>query len=405
MKWRGLRGGAGGRQYCRCTGGRAGRGSGSPPLPGHGRTGGARSPWDLLPTWRDPAAEGRSFPGRQSERRLPFARANQRPGNSHLNPVRGSCHCLRVTGRGRVAALRANQRRGSGYGHAVKPMGLRRGARRLPAERLVSAGELLGDRRGNPAAGGCRAPGRAAAVMAKGARARRRGGAEPAAWWGWGRGGLSLQGGGRAARGISAARMLLPGGAGRRGRRDSSPAWCAQLAGKGLGRRGSPCRIQPFKHGAGRGGWAMTAGGRAGHGSGAHLPSLLLGKNMPKARAGGAEEASPESAERKGSGRPRAGGVSSARAWAGGEERVAPGGLPHPPLPPAVRAGWPAGGPGRLRLLGSFGNGLTLTGLELFPCFPVPCRSCPARAGRCRGCQPAARPQARQSLPAIFPVL
>ncbi|XP_074463098.1 N-lysine methyltransferase KMT5A isoform X1 [Larus michahellis] len=78
-------------------------------------------------------------------------------------------------------------------------MGLRRGARRLPAERLVSAGELLGDRRGNPAAGGCRAPGRAAAVMAK-------------------------------------------------------------------------------------------------------------GKNMPKARAGGAEEASPESAERKGSGRPRAGG-------------------------------------------------------------------------------------------------
>ncbi|XP_074700618.1 N-lysine methyltransferase KMT5A isoform X1 [Strix aluco] len=52
----------------------------------------------------------------------------------------------------------------------------------------------------------------------------------------------------------------------------------------------------------------MTAGGRAGHGSGAHLLPLLLGKNMPKARAGGAEKASPESAERKGPGRPRAGG-------------------------------------------------------------------------------------------------
>uniref|UniRef100_A0A8B9DNK8 Lysine methyltransferase 5A n=1 Tax=Anser cygnoides TaxID=8845 RepID=A0A8B9DNK8_ANSCY len=34
----------------------------------------------------------------------------------------------------------------------------------------------------------------------------------------------------------------------------------------------------------------------------------LGGKNMPKARAGGAEEASPENAERKGPGRPRAGG-------------------------------------------------------------------------------------------------
>lgn len=58
----------------------------------------------------------------------------------------------------------------------------------------------------------------------------------------------------------------------------------------------------------------MTAGGSAGHGSGADLPSLLLGKNMPKTRAGGVEKASPESAERKGSGRPRAGGVSSGRA-------------------------------------------------------------------------------------------
>ncbi|XP_062445681.1 N-lysine methyltransferase KMT5A isoform X2 [Rhea pennata] len=52
----------------------------------------------------------------------------------------------------------------------------------------------------------------------------------------------------------------------------------------------------------------MTAGGRAGRGSGAAVPPLLLGKNMPKAGAGGAEEASPESAERKGPGRPRAGG-------------------------------------------------------------------------------------------------
>ncbi|XP_017670956.1 PREDICTED: N-lysine methyltransferase KMT5A isoform X1 [Lepidothrix coronata] len=52
----------------------------------------------------------------------------------------------------------------------------------------------------------------------------------------------------------------------------------------------------------------MTAGGRAGHGSGADLPPSLLGKNMPKTRAGGAEKASPESADRKGPGRSRAGG-------------------------------------------------------------------------------------------------
>ncbi|XP_039580441.1 N-lysine methyltransferase KMT5A isoform X1 [Passer montanus] len=52
----------------------------------------------------------------------------------------------------------------------------------------------------------------------------------------------------------------------------------------------------------------MTAGGSAGHGSGADLPPLLLGKNMPKTRAGGVEKASPESAERKGPSRPRAGG-------------------------------------------------------------------------------------------------
>lgn len=265
-----------------------------------------------------------------------------------------------MTGRGRGAALRANRGRGSVYRHAVKPMGLRRGARRLPAERLVSAGELLGDRRGSPAAGGSWAPGRAAAVMAKGARERRRGGAGPGARRGRAGPGARravAQGGGRAARGISAARRLLPGGAGRRGRRDSSPARCAQLAGKGLGRRGSPCRIQPFKHGAGRGGRAMTAGGRAGHGSGADLPPLFLGKNMPKARAGGAEEASPESVERKGPGRPRAGGVSTARAWAGGAGSGGSWGLLRPPLPPAVRASRRAGRPGARRGRGRLASG------------------------------------------------
>lgn len=168
---------------------------------------GTRFPRGVLPTWRGPAAEGRSFPGRQSERRLPFARANQRPGNARLNPVPGNCGDLRVTGRGQGAAPRANQRRGSGYRQAVKPMGLRRGARRLPAERLVSAGELLGDRRGSPAAGGSWAPGRAAAaVMAKGARARRREGARSGRGAaGPGRGGLSRRAGtGR--RGVSPRR-------------------------------------------------------------------------------------------------------------------------------------------------------------------------------------------------------
>uniref|UniRef100_A0A8C4UN59 [histone H4]-lysine(20) N-methyltransferase n=1 Tax=Falco tinnunculus TaxID=100819 RepID=A0A8C4UN59_FALTI len=160
---------------------------------------GARCRRGVLPTWRGFAMEGRSFPGRQSARRLLFARANQRPGNAHLNPFPGSCGHLRVTGRGQGAASRTNQERGSGYGHAAPPMGMRKGAWRLPAERLLSEGELLRDRRGGPAVGGCWALGPAAAAMAK-------------------------------------------------------------------------------------------------------------GKNMPKARAGGAEEARPESAERKGPGRPRAGG-------------------------------------------------------------------------------------------------
>ncbi|XP_071619415.1 N-lysine methyltransferase KMT5A isoform X3 [Heliangelus exortis] len=78
-------------------------------------------------------------------------------------------------------------------------MGLRRGARHLPAERLLLAGELLGDRGDSPGAGASWPRGRATATMAR-------------------------------------------------------------------------------------------------------------GKNMPKTRAGGAEKASPENAERKGPGRPRAGG-------------------------------------------------------------------------------------------------
>lgn len=205
------------------------------------------------------------------------------------------------------------------------------------------------------------APGRRAAPPRSWLKVRGSGGGEERAQ-GRGRAGPGArravaQGGGRAARGISAARRLLPGGAGRRGRRDSSPARCAQLAGKGLGRRGSPCRIQPFKHGAGRGGRAMTAGGRAGHGSGADLPPLFLGKNMPKARAGGAEEASPESVERKGPGRPRAGGVSTARAWAGGAGSGGSWGLLRPPLPPAVRASRRAGRPGARRGRGRLASG------------------------------------------------
>lgn len=143
---------------------------------------------------------------------------------------------------------------------------------------------------------------------------------------------------------LRAARRPLPGGAERRGRRDSSPARCAQLAGKGLGRRGSPCRSEPFKHGAGRGGREMTAGSGAGHGSDATLTSSLLGRNMPKARAGGAEKANPENAERKSPGRSRAGGVSVV--WGGRlpvPAAAAPLGVggggrrPRSPRPGAVR--------------------------------------------------------------------
>lgn len=141
---------------------------------------------------------------------------------------------------------------------------------------------------------------------------------------------------------LPAARRQLPGGAERRGRRDSSPARCAQLAGKGLGRRGSPCRSEPFKHGAGRGGREMTASGGAGHGSDAALPSSLLGRNMHKAGAGGAEKASPENAERKNPGRSRAGGVSAVWSGAGGS-----------PCPLRVRSvGW-----GRTAVPGSHRRG------------------------------------------------
>lgn len=123
----------------------------------------------------------------------------------------------------------------------------------------------------------------------------------------------------------------------------------------------------------------MTAGGSAGHGSGADLPPLLLGKNMPKTRAGGVEKASPESAERKGPSRPRAGGVSSARAWAGGAGRAAPG-VGRALRFPLVRANRRADCPGEPRgpalrePLKSFRNRLTLSTVGLFPCFPVPFR-------------------------------
>ncbi|XP_042661032.1 N-lysine methyltransferase KMT5A isoform X2 [Tyto alba] len=164
---------------------------------------GTRSHHGVLPTWRGPAAEGRSFPGRQSKRRLPFARANQRLENSHLNAVPGNCAYLRVTERrAGCGSCAANQGRGSGYRHAVKPMGIAEGSAASPCGAVgFQRGKLLGDRRGSRAVGGSGAPGRAAAaaVMAK-------------------------------------------------------------------------------------------------------------GRNMPKARAGGAEKASPESAERKSPGRPRAGG-------------------------------------------------------------------------------------------------
>lgn len=173
-----------------------------------------------------------------------------------------------------------------------------------------------------------------------------------------------------------AARRPLPGGAERRGRRDSSPARCAQLAGKGLGRRGSPCCSEPFKHGAGRRGREMTASGGAGHGSDAALPSSLLGRNMPKARAGGAEKASPENAERKSPGRSRAGGVSAV--WVrGGRLPVSAAGAPR-----AVGAD---GGP-RSHRYGAVRRSRKRGGLRRGR--GAPCPPCPASGGSC--CQRAA---------------
>lgn len=142
---------------------------------------GARSQRGVLPTWRGPAAEGAFLPGPPIRAPVALRTGQSASRERTFKPCSQELPPPRVTGRGRGAALRANRGRGSVYRHAVKPMGLRRGARRLPAERLVSAGELLGDRRGSPAAGGSWAPGRAAAVMAKGARERRRGGAGPGA--------------------------------------------------------------------------------------------------------------------------------------------------------------------------------------------------------------------------------
>ncbi|KAL9834325.1 N-lysine methyltransferase KMT5A [Geothlypis trichas] len=48
--------------------------------------------------------------------------------------------------------------------------------------------------------------------------------------------------------------------------------------------------------------------GAPGRGAAAAAAAMARGKNMPKTRAGGVEKASPESAERKGPSRPRAGG-------------------------------------------------------------------------------------------------
>lgn len=131
--------------------------------------------------------------------------------------------------------------RGSAYRQRSEPMGRRRRARRLPAEQLAAAGELPGRAAAEPGRGGLLSagPGRAAAAMAKGAGARR----GEAAGWGWWRGLRGAgQGGARGSRRLWGGRGAeAPPG---RCRRDSSPARCAQLAGKGLGRRGSACREQ-----------------------------------------------------------------------------------------------------------------------------------------------------------------
>lgn len=149
----------------------------------------------------------------------------------------------------------------------------------------------------------------------------------------------------------------------------------------------------------------MTAGGRAGHGSGADLSPFFLGKNMPKARAGGAEEARPESAERKGPGRPRAGGVSSARAWAGGRSGASGCRALLPPSASTRGASQPVcglsrgaaglGASGFGGQLGSFRNRFPVSGTGLFPRLPVPCRR--------RGAVPGLSASSREPAPALPP--
>lgn len=90
-------------------------------------------------------------------------------------------------------------------------MGRRRRARRLPAEQLAAAGELPGRAAAEPGRGGLLSagPGRAAAAMAKGARARRGEAAGP---------GVAAGSPRRGAR----RRSGLPAAAGRPGRGGSS---------------------------------------------------------------------------------------------------------------------------------------------------------------------------------------
>lgn len=134
----------------------------------HGPDGLARAP-RAPTTWRGPAAEGHSLPGRQSERCLLSARTNQRPANTHLNPAPGSRGHRCVTGGGRVMAARANRRPERYDWQAIKPIGLPRVTRRLPAERLAAA-ETPRGQPGPPGAGAPRRGAAAAAVMAGGAR-------------------------------------------------------------------------------------------------------------------------------------------------------------------------------------------------------------------------------------------
>lgn len=113
----------------------------------------------LLFTWRGTAAEGRSSRGRQSARRLPFAQANQRPGDAHLNTGPGSSHPLQSDSRGGGAKL--CEPIGGAEAvirHPIQPMGVRQAARRLPAGRLAAAGELPGSVPGEPRRGGSWGP-------------------------------------------------------------------------------------------------------------------------------------------------------------------------------------------------------------------------------------------------------